>query len=196
MVSRRRYLLGCTAGLASLTGCAADPEISAEPLARELEKATKPLSPDLRVTETASSEGRLIEMTASGSTYTAEIENEGIEGTILTELYFRADGTTASTPAASQETMLDAGERAELSVTADRPPWAEQFGFVTRGTRFVATIRNTGSAADVRVFMVDPVDETTITETTVQIDADETKRVDFHTTYKFDNDYEIRAVLA
>lgn len=196
MVSRRHYLLGCTAGLATLTGCTADPEAATEPLARELEKATEPLAPDLRVSKSEQSSGRLLDMGANGNTYTAEIENRGIEGTILTELYFRADGTTASTPAASQEIQLDAGERAELSVDAERPPWAEQFGFVTRGTRFVATVRNTGSEADVRVFMADPIDETTVTETTVRIGADRTKRVDFHTTYEFDSDYEIRAVLA
>ncbi|TQQ83030.1 hypothetical protein EGH24_06250 [Halonotius terrestris] len=195
-MQRRTYLLGCTAGLASLAGCSAEDQELPGPIPDESEELLGPISPDLTVSSTKNSQGRIKELAASGNEYTVEVENEGISGTVLVELYFRADGVTSSSPAATQETYLDSGARTELTLTADRPRWAKEYGFETRGTRFVANVRNTGKKAEVNVMLVDIPGGTTVAEKTVHIGADETTLVEFHTDHEFTNEYEIRAVLA
>lgn len=195
-LNRRTYLLGCTVGLSSVAGCTDDSDLPAVSVPDELDEVSNPISPDLRISETRQSRGRLVELSASGDQYTAEVENEGVSGTLLVELYFRAQDTTSSEPAASQELQLDAGERETVTLAADQPSWAEEYGFEVRGTRFVANVRNTGSEAAVRVWLAALPKETTIAEKTVQIGAEETKRVAFHTTHEFEDDYEIRAILA
>ena len=195
-LNRRTYLLGCTVGLSSVAGCTGDSDLPAVSVPEEFDGVSNPISPDLRISETRQSGGRLVELSASGNRYTAEIENEGMSGTLLVELYFRAEGTTSSEPAASKELQLDAGERETVTLAADQPPWAEEYGVKIRGTRFVANVRNTGSEAAVRVWLAALPDETTIAEKTIGIGAAETKRVGFHTTHEFENDYEIRAILA
>lgn len=194
-VRRRTYLLGCTAGFASAASLADDAEMSVAPLTRKVGDLAGPLSPDLRVTRSEKSDGRIVRISASGSTYSVTVENVGVSGTLLAELYFRDNGVTDSTPAATTETHVEAGEQTELSVEADQPEWADKFGFVIRGTRFLGEVRNSGKEADVRVFLTEPPDNTLV-EKTIHIGADETIPVEFHTKHRFENEYAIRAVLA
>lgn len=184
-MNRRTYLLGCTAAATSLAGCAG-----------ENEELLKSVAPDLTVSSTENSEGRIRELSRSGNEYSLELKNQGIAGTVLAELYFAADGVQSSSPAASREPYLEAGERTELTLTADQPAWANKYGFETRGTRFVANVRNTGSEAEVKVSLVDLPGSDTVVSKTVTIGAEETRLVEFHTDYEFTDDYEIQAVLA
>ena len=68
-MKRRTYLLGCTAAVTSLAGCAG-----------ESGGLTGPLAPELAVSSIKNSEGRIRERSHSGNEYTIELENEGISG--------------------------------------------------------------------------------------------------------------------
>ena len=177
-MKRREFVVVSAAGIAALAGCSGS-------------------SPEITVMNTQTVEPRTIDVDAQREigedTYTIELENSGISGTIIVEMFWYEDGAKPPSPASSQSTYFNSGERRELEFTVDTPSWADRYEFSTQGTRFAADIRNSGSGGDVDVRLYDQPSETVVDEKTVFIEADATQMVDFETDHEFEEGYGIAA---
>ena len=180
--NRRTWLLTGVTAAVGVAGCLGSP----------IETVA---SPNIAVSDVAQPEPIVGELNRSGTEYAATVENTGLGGDILAELYFADREGANAVLEDSQQLQLDADEHSVVTFVADRPDWAEGFLIEAYGTRYVANIQNTGSTAVVNAKLVDVAEETVVEEAELTIPAETTEQIEFTTTHRFDGEYEIRTSL-
>ena len=176
MINRRQYLVASTLAVTGVAGCTGSGS-----------------GPDPVVSNTQNVEPRNIDVQNQGNEFIAEIQNSGISGTVIVELFFTENGEPSASPAAETNTYIESGDTREISFEREPPQWADGYEFQYQGTVYAADVRNDGGEGDLELELIDQPSGTVIQEKTIRISADETRTVEFETTHEFDEEYEIVA---
>lgn len=138
----------------------------------------------------------------SGNTYdfSVTIENTGEAGDVIITLQWLNDEGEVFENVTSAERYYKAGERREVTLTADLPDNVSKFEFSLSAASIITTVENSGSAGEVDVELYNSLADTSavLATSTVQMSAGETRdvEIEIENGTLISEDTQVRAVSA